>query len=502
MIDSRLFHLNPLPARAVPFGYILLIPGLILFMVSVKQFNKYSGEWPVSAYPPKNIIQKGLFSAVRHPIYLFALIAISGMGLILKSRGFVFIVLPIFSATLIIYILVEEKFLIKRMGKKYLDYRKQVPLLIPRFHNWVRLIAYLIFPFLFNLKIKNKQNIPDSGPFFVISSHRNYLDPFFISYALPFQVKHLCTFEMFRNKRNEIIFNHFGAIPKKRYKKDIKSSMGIIKALSDGYVIGIFPEGGRSWTGELRTLKTESLKLLGHFHLIPILPVRIQGNYHAWPRWSDKMLRARVFIDFGKVLHLKKDMSLKEINKLLEDAIKPIPEYESGFTIRNKITNSKLPTVLYRCPECKTPNALENKLPNSINCRFCSHSLQITPNLLLKSNNSNIKVWDIPSLYKMIKISEHDLPPKKNNFNPASEKPEETILLSSNGRLFIEDQIKFRLILDGEIILTPYQIIFYKNNSKQFQINLQEIDGLTIESNFKLQIYLGLTGILYQVVLW
>jgi len=72
-----------------------------------------------------------------------------------------------------------------------------------------------------------------------------------------------------------------GAIPRKRFTKDISGIQRILSALDSGFPICMFPEGGRSWTGRLIPFKSESLKPIKHLKNIPILPVRIDGNYHS-----------------------------------------------------------------------------------------------------------------------------------------------------------------------------------------------------------------------------
>ena len=494
-LDRTIFDDERLsPAFVIP-GILVFALGISLFFTSVYQFRKFSGNWPVSALPPNKIIEKGLFSVVRHPIYLFALIAIAGAGCVLQSKGFVFVVLPAFILLLLIYIFQEERNLVKQHDKDYRLYKNRVTLFWPRFHNWIRILAWPVFSMVFKLKIINKSNVPGNSPFFVVSSHRNYLDPFFISFALPFQVKHICTFEMFRKPVIARILRWFGAIPKKRYKNDSTSTRQIIQAINEGYCVGLFPEGGRSWTGEMRTLKKESLKLLRRFHAVPILPVRVEGNYHAWPRWSDRLLKAKVSVIFEEPISLEGNETLEEIERLLVKRIRPRLQNESRSCCRNDFVHSKLPVVLYRCPECRSHSTLENSIANMLVCRNCKIEFSISKYFDIHTAKNGAEIKTIHQLYERIKIKAEDLVPA---FTNATEATNEAVLYQSAGKLFVEMDLRFQELLEGAIQLSP-DFLMAGNGNQTMKIELAKIDAVTIESNCRLQVYSKLEDRLYQL---
>ena len=496
-LDRSVFLDESLSRAFILPGILIFTIGIVLFFTSVYQFRKFSGNWPVSALPPGKIIEKGLFSVVRHPIYIFALITIIGAGFLLKSKALVFVVLPAFIFILFAYIFMEEKMLLKRHGQNYRLYKKRVPLFLPLFHNWIRILAWPVFSLVFRLKIINKSNVPDNSPCFVVSSHRNYLDPFFISFALPFQVKHLCTFEMFRKPVIARILKWFGAIPKKRYAKDIYSTKQTIEAINEGYCVGIFPEGGRSWTGEMRSLKRESLKLLQRFRSVPILPVRVEGNYHAWPRWSDRLLKANVSVIFEKPVYLNENETPERIENSLMKLIKPDFKSEINSSCRYNIINSKLPVVIYRCPNCRSHSTLENLIINVLVCRKCRTEFKISKHFDIQPKNNSSKTETIHQVYNRIKINEDDL---YSTFNHEKKATKEPVLYRATGTLFLENNLRFYDLLEGEILLT-HNFIIAVNAEEKIQIELANIDAVTIESNCKLQVYSNTEDRLYQLIL-
>jgi protein-S-isoprenylcysteine O-methyltransferase Ste14 len=79
---------------------------------------------------PPQIITNGVFSIVRHPVYLGSILAI--LGLIIMTLSLLSLV--IWFITVIFYYYIsryEENLLIARFGKEYEDYMKKVPMLFP-----------------------------------------------------------------------------------------------------------------------------------------------------------------------------------------------------------------------------------------------------------------------------------------------------------------------------------------------------------------------------------
>ncbi|MFC1785470.1 methyltransferase family protein [Candidatus Neomarinimicrobiota bacterium] len=127
--DSFFLEYSTLSLDAIP-NILRLIYGLPILLIS-GIFAKYGlgivfGE--VREKP--EVIEKGVFKIVRHPIYL---------GSILLYLGLILLTCSIASAILWIIIIIfyfyiskyEEKLMIKEFGKKYTNYMERVPMLIP-----------------------------------------------------------------------------------------------------------------------------------------------------------------------------------------------------------------------------------------------------------------------------------------------------------------------------------------------------------------------------------
>jgi len=111
-------------------GAILAIAGLVIrisAIITLKQQFTYT----VTEIENHTLIENGLYKFIRHPGYLGQLIIFLGISVSLSNwLSIIFMNLPVL-AGYIYRIIVEEKFMVKQMGQKYLDYRKRTKRLIP-----------------------------------------------------------------------------------------------------------------------------------------------------------------------------------------------------------------------------------------------------------------------------------------------------------------------------------------------------------------------------------
>ncbi|MFA6128170.1 MAG: 1-acyl-sn-glycerol-3-phosphate acyltransferase [Bacteroidales bacterium] len=504
IVDQVLFDGVPLPAGYRIPGWILFISGLLMMLTSVVQFRYYGKEYPVSATPTNIIIRKGVFAVWRHPIYLFTVLTMAGLAMILRSKGFIFVMLPVLIIAVGWYIWFEEKSLVRRFGKAYEQHRNLVGLVIPGLHQWLKFIAFPVFKILFNIRVDQKKNIPPAPPFFVVNSHRNYLDSILISYGLPWPVKPISTYEMFRSKTHRAIFGRLGAISKKRYTHDTKSIIAIKNALDQGYPIGIAPEGERSWTGKTLTFKPETLRLFLKYKHIPILPVRIEGNYLLWPRWSPKMLRAKIRICFEEVVHVDEEMTPEELENILFEKIQPRKNIEQPIRCKSKNKIGRLSLVVYRCPVCRTLDALHEIPPGMLRCSNCGCDIEIDDRFSLTYPwKGGTAVQTIDEVYREIRIGPKDLTQAGTHpadlFIPPALSGQK-LIFATDGSFFKEQDNLMVLLGSGPVYLTGTGISFLHHN-ELIIIEFTQLESATIESYYKLQMYVPPEKQLYQITL-
>jgi protein-S-isoprenylcysteine O-methyltransferase Ste14 len=106
-----------------PVGYILLLPGLILWGTAIYQL--------LTGFSKGKLVTTGAYGVVRNPIYSsVTFFVLPAVGLL--TLTWVYFVPAIFLyAGVMIFIGVEEKQLTEAFGKQYVDYLARVDRMVP-----------------------------------------------------------------------------------------------------------------------------------------------------------------------------------------------------------------------------------------------------------------------------------------------------------------------------------------------------------------------------------
>lgn len=114
-------------------GSIIFIPGIILTASCVIYFFIKKGT-PVPLNPPPELITDGPYTYTRNPMITGLFLLYLGFGIFYNSLSLTFIIAPVYLILNYLEIKkIEEPELVKRFGDDYLEYKKNVPMFIPRF---------------------------------------------------------------------------------------------------------------------------------------------------------------------------------------------------------------------------------------------------------------------------------------------------------------------------------------------------------------------------------
>jgi len=109
-------------------GLILFLIGLTIRLIGKRTLGKYY-SYALKTSPDHELIQKGLYRYIRHPIYLAVIIYGLGVPLFFSSLyGFILLLGLI---PLILYRIIEERMLLDEFGEEYKEYMEKSKKLIP-----------------------------------------------------------------------------------------------------------------------------------------------------------------------------------------------------------------------------------------------------------------------------------------------------------------------------------------------------------------------------------
>jgi 1-acyl-sn-glycerol-3-phosphate acyltransferase len=145
------------------------------------------------------------------------------------------------------------------------------------FYKFARLLCRIILVLLRRWEVKGAENLPSGGGAVLVANHVSYWDPVVVGCAFNRKVYFMAKSELFEIPLLGPLIRALGAFPVRRDKSDRNAIRIAVKLLAEGKVIGIFPEGGRSHTGELMKLQPGAA-MLAFKAGVPILPVALKGT--------------------------------------------------------------------------------------------------------------------------------------------------------------------------------------------------------------------------------
>ncbi len=116
---------------AMILGYMLLFVGIGIFMEGWRELHRARKEG--------RLVIDRLYGLVRHPQYTGLFIALFGEGIVHWPTVFSVALFPV--SVLAYYLLArsEEREVEEEFGDEYREYRKRVPMFIPRWGQWRKL---------------------------------------------------------------------------------------------------------------------------------------------------------------------------------------------------------------------------------------------------------------------------------------------------------------------------------------------------------------------------
>lgn len=144
------------------------------------------------------------------------------------------------------------------------------------------LISTIFYP-LYRIEVTGKENFPKEGGVLLCTNHIDNLDPPVVGITCPREVHFMAKEELFQMPVLKSVLPKVQAFPVKRGMSDREAFRTTLKLLRGGKVVGMFPEGTRSKTGELG----KGLAGAGFFALkgdAVVMPCAIIGQYKPFKK--------------------------------------------------------------------------------------------------------------------------------------------------------------------------------------------------------------------------
>ncbi|MEK3853332.1 lysophospholipid acyltransferase family protein [Cytobacillus sp. FSL H8-0458] len=188
-------------------------------------------------------------------------------------------------------------------------------------YAFAKAAVYGVLKPIYRFEVIGKENIPSEGGVLLCSNHIDNLDPPVVGINAPRPVYFMAKEELFNVPVLGKIVPHLNAFPVKRGMSDREALRKGLAILKEGNVLGLFPEGTRSKTGQLG----KGLAGAGFFALrseAHVVPCAIIGPYKAF---------SKLKVVYGTPIDMKElrerkasaeettERIMSEIRKLIED---------------------------------------------------------------------------------------------------------------------------------------------------------------------------------------
>ncbi len=225
------------------------------------------------------------------------------------------------------------------------------------------------------------ENLPSDGPYLVLGNHTHLMDAFFVSASLPVHIHWVIGAHLFKNQILKILLQKLvGGISKQQGRSDFQTIRDISEVFKRGEVVGMLPEGTRTWDGEPLGFDETTAKLVRMFK-VPVVFVLLESGYAQKPRWADKARKGPLTIRVLKPL-MPEEMKKLSLQELLDHL-----KHQLAFSHRQWQSQHNhaylssalalgLQQVLYLCPECGAGSSIVTH-GDLVECAQCGFTLRL-----------------------------------------------------------------------------------------------------------------------------
>ncbi len=142
-------------------------------------------------------------------------------------------------------------------------------------------------------KVMGRGNIPGSGGALLCANHVSYIDPPALGAGATRPVRFMAKSELFEVPVFGFLIRRVGAFPVKRGTADRGALRKAVELVRDGELVGMFPEGARSFDGKLNDPEMGA-GMIALRAQVPVVPVALVN--------TEKLLRPHsFFLRFSRV---------------------------------------------------------------------------------------------------------------------------------------------------------------------------------------------------------
>jgi 1-acyl-sn-glycerol-3-phosphate acyltransferase len=161
--------------------------------------------------------------------------------------------------------------------------------LVPEF--LMRFLAWLLIHTFYRVDKEGLDRIPEEGACVLVCNHVSYVDAVVIAACVRRPVRFVMDHQIFRVPLLSFIFRTMRTIPIAPAREDAamkdRAFAEVAQALRNGEIVGLFPEGKLTDTGELNTFRP-GIRQIVETTPVPVIPLALRGLWGSFFSRSTK----------------------------------------------------------------------------------------------------------------------------------------------------------------------------------------------------------------------
>lgn len=155
--------------------------------------------------------------------------------------------------------------------------------LVPEF--FMRFLSWIIAKAMYRVEVNGiEEHVPDEGPALLVCNHVSYMDPLVIMGAVPRPTRFVMYYKIFNTPGARWVFRTARAIPIAGAREDpavMEAAFAEVdRALAEGEIVGIFPEGKLTTDGEIAEFKSGVERIL-KTRPVPVVPMALKNLWRS-----------------------------------------------------------------------------------------------------------------------------------------------------------------------------------------------------------------------------
>lgn len=241
--------------------------------------------------------------------------------------------------------------------------------------------------------------LDDSRNYLILANHQTTWDPLLLYCSFKNLKYPVMAKDFIPHKYRRLVEKWVGPIYKAKTLKDLTAVKNMLQVCKEGNIIYLYPEGNRTFSGELCYIAESTIKLIQKVK-VDIVFYNFHGGFGKDSRFSKVPSKGKFYGEIRKIVTREEinKMTFEELYRCVIENLTVI-EAPSSTDYISSTRAEYLERVLYRCPICGEISTLHSK-GNEISCSSCGLTVEYLPNLTFKANKKEFKHKTVADWYK------------------------------------------------------------------------------------------------------